>query len=199
MTSGVQIRVARLTDAPRLVEIYAPYVQKTAITFEYEVPSVEEFRGRMADTLKKYPYIVAEKAGKVVGYAYLSPFVGRKAYQWAAETSIYVDTEDRHAGVGKALYHALEGICRVMGILNLNACIGYPIEDDEYLTHNSAQFHAHLGYRMVGEFKKCGYKFDRWYDMVWMEKLLDDHPAKPTAVKNFSDVRNEISQRYGIQ
>lgn len=194
MSSAIKIRVARLTDAPRLVEIYRPYVEKTAITFEYDVPSVEEFRGRMADTLKDYPYIVAEKDGQVVGYAYLSAFVGRKAYSWSAETSIYVATDIRHEGVGGALYQAIEKISHLMGITNLNACIGYPRGKDQYLTTNSPDFHAHVGYRMVGKFNQCGYKFGHWYDMVWMGKIIGDHPDKPVDVKNFNDIRDQLSQ-----
>lgn len=199
MVNDVQIRVAKLTDAPQLVAIYAPYVQKTAITFEYEVPTVDEFRDRMADTLKRYPYIVAERGGQIVGYAYVGPFKGRRAYDWAVETSIYVATDERHHGVGKQLYQALENICRTMGILNMNACIGYPAHADQHLTKNSAQFHAHLGYQMVGEFHQCGYKFGRWYNMVWMEKMIGQHADQPQAVQNFNDVRPIIATRYNIQ
>lgn len=197
--NDVQIRVARLTDAPYLVKIYAPYVEKTVISFEYEVPTVDEFRNRMANTLKKYPYIVAERQHQIVGYAYVGPFKGRQAYDWAVETSIYVSTNERHHGVGKQLYQTLENICRTMGILNMNACIGYPTKEDEFLTKNSAQFHAHLGYRMVGEFHQCGYKFGRWYDMVWMEKIIGQHSTRPQAVKNFNDVRSEIAAQFDIQ
>lgn len=200
MTADVTIRVARLTDAPRLVEIYAPYVEKTVITFEYDVPTVDDFRQRMANTLVKYPYIVAEQFGQVVGYAYVGPFVGREAYDWSVETSIYVDPDCRHTGVGGKLYAALEKVVKEMGILNLNACIGYPAtDDDKYLTKNSAQFHKHLGYQLVGEFHRCGYKFGRWYDMIWMEKLLGDHPANAQPVKNFNDVRDVIREKYGIE
>ena len=67
----------------------------------------------------------------------------------------------------------------------MEACIGYPEEDDEYLTKNSAQFHEHLGYRMVGEFKKCGYKFHRWYNMIWMEKNIGIHEEIQTFPKKF--------------
>ncbi len=200
MAKNVTIRVARLTDAPRLVEIYAPYVRKTVITFEYTVPTVDDFRQRMANTLVKYPYIVAEQGNQVVGYAYVGLFVGRKAYDWSVETSIYVDSECRHNGVGGQLYAALEEILKEMGILNLNACIGYPAgKDDKYLTKNSAQFHRHLGYRLVGEFHRCGYKFNRWYDMIWMEKMLGDHPQTAQPIKNFNDVRVIIAKKYGIK
>ena len=183
----VTIRVAAVDDAKALLEIYAPYVRETAITFEYEVPSVEEFRRRIAHVLEKYPYLVAEYGGKIVGYAYVSPFKERAAYGWAVETSIYVDQNCRHMGIGKKLHEALEECLKKMGILNMEACIGYPEEDDEYLTKNSAQFHEHLGYRMVGEFKKCGYKFHRWYNMVWMEKIIGEHRDTQKSPRKFDD------------
>lgn len=199
MVNDIKIRLARLTDAAQLVKIYAPYVDKTAITFEYTVPSVTEFRQRMANTLVTYPYLVAEQAGQVVGYAYLGPFVGRKAYQWAVETSIYVAPAIRHTGVGGHLYKAVEDICQLMGITNLNACIAYPRDDnDPYLTTNSADFHHHLGYHLVGKFHQCGYKFNHWYDMIWMEKIIDDHPIYPTPLKNFNDIRREVTAQLGI-
>lgn len=192
METKVIIRTARLTDADKLVAIYAPYVTDTAITFEYEVPTVEEFRARMKNILKKYPYIVAEQNGIIVGYAYVSAFVGRAAYDWSVETSIYVDGNIRHQGIGGRLYDTLEAILKEMNILNLNACIGYPKEEDEHLTKNSAQFHEHLGYKWVGQFHDSGYKFGHWYDMIWMEKMLGDHPDIPAPVKLFPDVRKNL-------
>ena len=169
------IRNAVLADAARLVEIYAYYVECTAITFEYAVPSVEEFRERMARTMRRYPYLVAEEDGKVVGYAYAGPFVGREAYDWSCELTVYLDHTETKRGFGRLLYAAMEEELKKMGILNLYACIGLPEADDEYLTRNSALFHAHMGFTEAGRFKKCGYKFGRWYDMIWMEKLLGDH------------------------
>ena len=96
--------------------------------------------------MKKYPYIVVEKNGKIYGYAYTGEFKSRAAYGWAVETSIYVDLECRHEGLGKMLYGAIEDISRQQNILNLNACIAYPRREDEHLTKNSVGFHAHLGY-----------------------------------------------------
>ena len=168
----VRIRIATIEDAKELLEIYGPYVENTAITFEYEVPSQDEFKKRIENILNKYPYLVAENQGEIVGYAYASSFHSRAAYQWSVETSIYIKQDQRNSGVGKALYQELERILKLQNILNLNACIAYPETEDEYLTKNSVEFHEHLGYRMVGEFHKCGYKFDRWYNMVWMEKHI---------------------------
>lgn len=200
MDKPISLRVASPADAPRLLEIYTPYIKDTVITFECTVPSVSEFKQRMATIQQRYPYIVAERDQRIVGYAYLSPFVGRDAYGWAAETSIYVDPADRHGGIGGRLYQAIEEISRAMGILNLNACIGYPKSaNDPHLTTNSADFHRHLGYRLVGKFHDCGYKFGHWYDMIWMEKMLGDHPENPALVKNFNDLRQLIADQYHIQ
>ena len=184
----ITIRTATLSDAQALLNIYAPYVEHTAITFEYDVPSVEEFAFRIKNTLQKYPYLVAEKNGRLLGYAYASPFHERPAYDWAVETSIYVDQNIKHQGIGRRLHDALEDALRNQGILNMNACIAYPPEEDEYLDRNSVEFHTHMGYRLVGEFYKCGYKFHRWYNMVWMEKLIGNHlsdqkPPKFPALK----------------
>mgnify|MGYP003094793537 FL=1 len=184
----ITIRTAILSDAQALLNIYSPYVEHTAITFEYDVPSVEEFASRIKNTLQKYPYLVAEKNGRLLGYAYASPFHERPAYDWAVETSIYVDQNIKHQGIGRRLHDALEDALRSQGILNMNACIAYPPEEDEYLDKNSVEFHTHMGYRLVGEFYKCGYKFHRWYNMVWMEKMIGNHlsdqkPPKFPALK----------------
>lgn len=173
---------AELKDAERLLEIYDYYVKNTAITFEYTTPTLEEFRGRMEEIMQKYPYLVAEKDGVIAGYAYAGAFVGRAAYDWSCETSIYLDKNARKCGIGKTLYAALEKELKEMGILNMYACIGYPAEEDEYLTKNSADFHSHIGFTQVGEFHKCGYKFGRWYNMIWMEKVIGEHKEKQAPV-----------------
>lgn len=169
------VRNAALEDAGRILEIYDYYVKNTAITFEYETPSLAEFKERMRRTMKRYPYLVILKDGRIEGYAYAGAFIGRAAYDWSCEMTIYLDCGARKCGLGRALYEAMEKALREMGILNLYACIGYPDRDDEYLTTNSADFHAHLGYKTVGEFHQCGYKFGRWYDMIWMEKIIGEH------------------------
>ena len=107
--------------------------------------------------------------------------------------------DQKKSGVAKALYMALEQILAEQNILNLNACIGYPEVEDEYLTKNSVQFHEHMGYRFVGEFYKCGYKFGRWYNMVWMEKHIGEHLDDQPAIKKFDDVRIAVAEKYGIE
>lgn len=178
----IQIRGAKPDDAEELLAIYAPYVEHTAISFEYDVPSLKEFQGRIEHTLAHYPYLVAEVEDKIVGYCYAGPFVGREAYSWACEMTVYIAMDSRRCGIGGKLYKALEQELRKKDILNLEACIGVPKKEDEYLTNNSVEFHAHMGYRMVGQFDRCGYKFGRWYDMAWMEKIIGKHEADPDLV-----------------
>ncbi len=188
MTNEAIIRPAVPEDAEALVEIYRPYVLETAITFEYEVPSVEEFAGRIRETKKKYPYIVMEDDGEIIGYAYGGSFVGREAYEYSAEASIYMRKDQRGRGLGRKLSEELERELKDMGIINMNVCIGYPDADDEYLTDNSEEFHKHMGFSLVGEFHKCGRKFGRWYNMIWMEKMLGPHPDEPEALKSPEEV-----------
>lgn len=191
----VRIRTATKADAPALLNIYAPYVEQTAITFEYEVPSVEEFAGRIEHILEKYPYLVAEAEGEIVGYAYAGTFKARAAYDWSVETTIYVNQKKKRMGIGGKLYAALEEALRAQHILNLNACIGYPQKEDEYLTKDSEKFHQKLGYRLVGTFHDSGYKFGRWYDMIWVEKMLGEHTESPASVIPFSETEWAASHR----
>lgn len=197
--SDIILRTASPDDAASLLEIYSHYVLHTAVSFEYDVPTVGEFTQRITNTLARYPYIIAEKNGKAVGYAYASSFHTRKAYSHSAEVSIYVRDGCLHGGIGKLLYTALENILSEMNIFNLYACIGYPQTEDEYLTKNSADFHEHLGYRFIGEFCRCGYKFGRWYNIIWMEKLIGEHPDSPAEVLPFCNVKNIIREKYNIQ
>ncbi len=187
-TPNIMIRSAAAQDAPALLAIYAPYITDTAVSFEYDVPSVEEFTERIHTTLEKYPYLVAETDGHIVGYCYVGIMHGRPAYDWSVETSIYVDQNCKRMGIGRKLHDALEQALSAMGILNLYACIASPIGEDPYLTRDSIHFHEHLGYKHTAHFHKCGYKFNRWYDIVWMEKTIGKHLEKQPEVKAFSDI-----------
>lgn len=181
----IKIRNATLEDAERILAIYAYYVEKTAISFEYVTPSLSEFKARMTTTFQFYPYLVAEVDGVVKGYSYAAPFKPRAAYDWACELTIYLDPQAKKLGLGRALYTSMEEKLKQMGILDLYACIGYIEEEDEYLNKNSAQFHAHMGFTQVALFAKSGYKFNRWYDMIWMGKTVGEHLPKQPAVKNY--------------
>lgn len=166
------IREATIEDARDLLAIYAPYVEDTAITYEYDVPSEEEFAQRIADTLRRYPYLVACDDGRIVGYAYAGTFKGRRAYDCSVETSIYIDRGCYGRGIGRLLYEALEARLMRQGITNMYACIAYTGHEDEYLTNDSVRFHERMGFELCGTFHRCAVKFGRVYDMVWMEKFI---------------------------
>lgn len=170
--SKFTVRSASLADAPRLLEIYAYYVEHTAVSAEYVAPTVEEFRSRIETTLSRFPYLVAETDGVVVGYAYAGPFRTRAAYAHCCEVSLYVDRAFRGRGIGRLLYTALEEALAAMGIRNLYACVTLPICENQYHTTNSRDFHLHMGYETVGHFHGCGEKFGILHDMVFLEKRI---------------------------
>lgn len=183
-----RVRVATPEDASALLRIYAPYVEKTAVTFEWLVPEVAEFAERVRSVGTFYPWLVSEKDGRIAGYAYASRFRSRKAFDWAVETSVYVDMGHRGRGTGRRLYEALEGALAEQGIVSCAACIAASGQPDAHLPPGSREFHACLGYREAGVFHKCGYKFGRWYDVLWMEKLLGPPPAAPASVRPFAGI-----------
>lgn len=192
MNTDILIRMATENDAEELLEIYSYYVTNTAITFEYDIPSVTEFSRRIRNTLKMYPYIVAMEKNHIIGYAYAAAFKERAAYDWAVETTIYLKQNYKNKGLGKKLYNALENILKRQNILNLNACIAYISADDTHLDNTSTAFHQHLGYEKAAHFKKCGYKFGTWYDMIWMEKLIGAHSDVPEPVIPITKVKMDL-------
>ena len=161
----IEIRNVQVEDAANLVAIYAPYVEKTAITFETQVPTVEDFETRIKKTMKKFPYLVAIEEGQIVGYAYASTYYARAAYDWTVELSVYVQKEARGKGVGTLLYTALEEELTARGFKNFLACIALP-------NPASIALHEKRGYEQVAHFKKVGYKFGTWHDIVWLQKSL---------------------------
>lgn len=174
---NIIIRSATVEDAASVWNIYRYYVEHTAISFEITMPSVEDIAVRIRRVLSTFPYLVAEVAGCVIGYAYAGPFIPREAYDHCAEVSIYVARENRRSGAGRLLYDALLARLAQQGISNVYACIGVPETEDEYLNNNSAQFHAHMGFTEVGRFRNSGYKFGRYYHMIWMERILSKIPS----------------------
>ncbi len=181
----ISIRPANIGDAKNILKIYAYYTENTAVSFEYTAPTLEEFRGRMERIKARYPYFVAEEDGKILGYCYAGPFVRRKAYDWSCELTIYLSPDQKGRGIGKKLYTALEEALIKMGITNMYACIGVPEKEDEYLNNNSMNFHAHMGFTEVGRFRNCGYKFGRWYHMIWMEKIIGEYQENQPPVINY--------------
>ena len=173
MKKTITVRAVKPADASRLAEIYKPYVENTAVSFELTPPDASEMENRITTVTRKYPFFVAVYENRVVGYAYASVFKNRAAYDHCAELSVYVEGAMCGKGVGTLLYKVLERALKNMGVKNAYACIAYPDgAEDETLTKGSVRFHYARGYAICGHFTNCGYKFNRYYSMVWMEKIL---------------------------
>ena len=184
------IRTAKTEDAQKLLDIYSYYVENSALTFEYETPSVSEFQKRIENTLKTYPYLVAEIDNEIVGYAYAGRFHPRAAYSWNAEMTIYLKKDVRRQGIGKKLYSLLEEILKEQGIVKTVALITFP--SDEYSNFNSMQFHEKMGYNHAGRMEYCGYKFDRWYTTLHMDKIIGKPENNMKAIKTFDEVKSKF-------
>jgi len=190
MDERIKIRMATVADVHGILEIYKYYVKNTTLTFEYEVPSEEEFRNRISNTLKRYPYLVAEYNGEIVGYAYAGVFHTRAAYAWNAEMTIYLKHNVRRNGIGKLLYSKLEEILKAQGVVKTIALITMPT--DEYSDFNSMQFHQSMGYKKSGQIDNCGYKFGRWYSLLYMDKQIGTPETEMGAVRTVDEVREEF-------
>ena len=159
------IRFAREADIPRILDIYGPYVLNTAVSFEYTVPTLEEFTLRFRDITRQFPWLVWEENGQILGYAYGSLPFGRAAYRWVSASSIYLTPAAQGKGIGTKLYAALEDLLKRQGYRKTYAII---TSDNP----GSLRFHERTGFRFVAEFTDCGIKFGRNYSVVWMEKEL---------------------------
>lgn len=159
------IRIAEERDIPAILEIYGPYVLNTTITFEYDVPTREEFTRRFRDITRQFPWLVYEEDGEILGYAYASAPYARAAYAWCAEPSVYLKPKARGRGIGRKLYAALEQILDCQGYQVLYALV---TQENEA----SLRFHERCGYRVSVLFPNCGFKFGRWLGVIWMEKRL---------------------------
>lgn len=186
--NSITIRPIEEKDLKEILHIYEYYVTHTAITFEYTVPTIEEFRNRMHHVVSRYPYIVAEQGGHIVGYAYANILKDREAYEWSVETSIYIDRDYRAKGLGKQLYSRLFTYLKEQGILSVYACITVPLVDDMYCDSSSYTYHKHIGFTEVGRFPKAGYKFNTWYDIVWMHMDLGEHTSSTKPIQYFRDI-----------
>ena len=193
---ALTIRFATPADAEALVAIYAPYILKTAITYEYVVPSADEFARRIETYSAKYPYLVAELGGAPVGYAYACPLGSRPAFDWAVETAIYIREDCKAMGIGKALYEKLEAILKAMGIRTMTAAVASVDHEDPYLTNASIAFHQRMGFTPVGTFHHAGCKFGRWYDLTWLEKAIGEYEGEPEHPQSIADVRRQFEEEF---
>ncbi|MDO5009700.1 MAG: GNAT family N-acetyltransferase [Intestinibacter bartlettii] len=178
---NIKFRMAEISDAEELLKIYAPYVTDTVITFEYDVPSIEEFRDRVKHTLEGYPYVVCTYEDKILGYAYAHRYGERAAYQWDVELSIYLDMNYKGLGLGSLLYNKVIEIVKLQNVQNIYACITSANE-------KSLKFHEKCGFEFIGVFKDTGYKFDEWYDITWLGMRTKDKTQKPEPLKMINEV-----------
>ena len=189
-SSPIAVRVARPEDAAELLSIYSWYVENTTVTFEYDVPTVSEFEGRIRRTLRRYPYLVAERDGEILGYAYAGPFRERVAYAWCCEASVYIRRDMHRLGIGRMLYQQLEEYLRAQNVASMDACISHPNKE-------SIKFHSSLDFERVARFSKCAFKMGRWVDVVWMQKILQESDAAPAPFRPFPEIcpEAEITDR----
>lgn len=175
---SIEIRMATKEDAAAILAVYAPYVEETCVSFELHTPSLAEFTARLERTLEKYPYLVAEQAGEMVGFAYAAEFKERAAYRWSVELTIYLKKGHTGSGIGSKLYDCLEKILLEQGFQSLNACIYHPYPI-------SKNFFSGKGFAQVAHFTRCAFKQNQWLDMIWMEKIFSDPTAAPPALKHW--------------
>ena len=159
------IRIALESDIPAMLAIYGPYVQHTTVSFEYEVPTREEFARRFREITAQFPWLVWEEEGRVLGYAYAARPFERAGYAWCAEPSIYLCPDARGRGIGAKLYALLEAILAEQGYRVLYALITGE-------NRASLRFHEKCGYSTAMVLPDCGWKSGRWLDLYWMEKRL---------------------------
>jgi len=173
----IKLRLAKLEDAQEILDIYIPYIIDSNVTFEYTAPSLNDFENRMKIIMKKYPYIVAVCEEKIVGYAYAHVHMERAAYQWNVETSIYVDQNLKHQGIGRLLYCKLLEILKVQNVQNVYGCVTLPNE-------NSEKMHYAFGFQLVGKFHNTGYKFKKWHDVGWFELHIGNQEDSEQSLKD---------------
>lgn len=172
------IRDARRSDVPAMLAIYAPFVEHTAVSFEYEVPTEAEFARRLEEHQAAFPWLVCEENGRVMGYAYAGRAFERAAYGWNAEISCYLAPELRDRGVGRRLYARIEEILTRLGYYKLFAVV-------TSANAPSVAFHRALGFRDAACFRNVGYKQGGWYDVLWLEKTLCDRPEPQCLPQNY--------------
>jgi len=166
------IRLATAADASDCLAIYAPVVAETAISFEVEVPSVEEMGRRITGTLPRYPWLVLEEPGGLRGYAYAGAHRQRPAYQWSVDVSVYIAPAARRSGVGRRLYTSLLALLRLQGYVNAFAGVALPNDA-------SVGLHEALGFQPIGIYRNAGFKFGRWIDVGWWQLQLREPPGEP--------------------
>ena len=177
----INIRLVHEADSTRILEIYRPYVEQTAISFEYEVPTQAEFTERVRNVAREYPYLVYTIDENIVAYAYAHKHMERAAYQWNATLSVYVDSGYQRQGIGKQLYACLIEILKLQNIRNVYGIVKTP-------NPNSEKLHESFGFRRIGIYRQTGFKHGVWHDVTWFEKSIGDHETNPQAFIPIRDI-----------
>ena len=167
----MRLRMAEEADGAELLSIYRQYID-TPVTFEYTLPTRQEFETRIREITSQYPYLLWEDAGKAIGYAYAHRQMGREAYQWNAELSIYLDPSFTSRGLGKKLYLALMALLKKQGVRTVYGGVTIPNEKSERL-------HRGLGFGCLGIYHHTGYKCGAWHDVAWFEKGIAPYTLEP--------------------
>lgn len=176
------IRLATESDVTGMLEIYAPFCADSPVTFETEAPTEVEMRRRLAVTLARFPWLVAEEAGQIVGYAYAGPHHERAAYQWSVTTAVYVRSGQLRGGIGRSLYTSLFRMLTAQGFFSAFAIIALP-------NPASVGLHERLGFKQVGHFPGAGYKGGRWIDVGWWQLELQPKPEHPSPPRSMAELR----------
>jgi len=184
------IRVARPSDAGAVQAIYAPYVAETAISFELEPPGVEEVAHRMEIIGQRYPWLIYELDGEVVGYAYATVHRERAAYGWSADGAVYLSPQAHRRGIGRALYQRLAAILNLQGVHSLYGGITLP-------NAGSVGLHEACGFVHVGVYREVGYKFGAWHDVGWWGIKLNPPAKDPKPPTSFSPALFELTAPGG--
>jgi len=182
MENKFTIRLITESDISAVLEIYKPYVLDTIVSFEYEVPSLQEFTERVKTITAEYPWLVCLKDHQIIGYAYAAKHRYRTAYQWSPESTIYLSPGFHGKGFGRNLYETLFSILRLQGYFNVFAGVGLPNE-------KSVRFHRAAGFEEIGIFKKVGYKLGNWHDTNWFQLKLAEHIPHPPTPKTIEAIR----------
>jgi len=187
-----QLRVAGEKDARAVQAIYAPIVKDTAISFEYEPPTVGEMRGRISEITQRYPFLILERDGKVIGYAYATAHRKREAYRWAVEVSVFVHPKHRRTGAGRALYSALLRVLHLQGFCQAFAIITIP-------NPPSIAFHERMGFTQVANFKNVGFKLGFWRDTGWWHLQLQERPSRPSPPRPLPEVMGTAQFKRALE
>ena len=171
----IEIRMAFERDTAEILEIYRPYITDSYVSFETEIPSVEELKSRIKNIQKTLPWLVCVVDNQIAGYAYATDHRSRKAYSWTKELSVYLLDQYKNKGIATALYTCLIQLLKIQGVTNCLAGIALPNE-------SSIRFHEKFGFKKVGIYHQVGYKLNAFRDVGWWELFIAEKNDPPSGI-----------------